>query len=183
MSRKAKWWLIAAVVLASGVGLLIVTSVLAYLFLGFGDDDLGPHDLDAGKAAEGMQLRGIGIPNGSTFEQMMVVRQFVGADSYRGHYTMSGTFEAAKQALAQANPDFPGLRSATCGDEIVNQDFLVGEPEFHCDAETELAVSTRSVDGADVLTDNYRGTPPDSETVLLVGNGNRVELFVLSQGH
>lgn len=173
---------IAVAVVASGVGLLIVASVIVF-GLSFGDDDsLGLHDLDAGGAGKAMELRRIGIPDGFAFEEMTVVRQFAGADFYRGRYTAGGDFDAAKQALNQGNPDFPPLRDVDCDDEIVDQDFT-HDPKFHCDTRTRLAVSTRTLHGTDVLTDNYRGTPPDCETVLLAGNGDRVELFVLSQGH
>ncbi|CRZ16378.1 hypothetical protein [Mycolicibacterium neworleansense] len=185
MGRGINWWvvaLIAVAVVVSGVGLLIVASGVVFAIFGFGDDDLGPHGLDAKGAAEAMELRRIGIPDGVTFEEMTVAPMFAGADFYRGRCLVSGSFDSAKQALAQANPDFPRLRAATCDDEIVEQDF-VGRPEFHCDAGTQLAISTRVLSGEDVLTDNYRGTPPDCETVLLVRNGDRAELFVLSQGH
>ncbi|MFV8166781.1 hypothetical protein ACNQVK_32525 [Mycobacterium sp. 134] len=185
MRRGTNWWMVAVIavaVLVSGVGLLIVASIVVF-GLSFGDDDnLGLHDLDAAGAAEGMELRRIGIPEVFAFEEMTVVRQFTGADFYRGRYSATGGFEAAKAALAQENPDFPVLRSVTCDDEIVDRDFTQ-DPQFHCDASTRLEVSTRTLDGADVLTDNYSGTPPDCETVLLARNGDRVELFVLSQGH
>ncbi|OMC38015.1 hypothetical protein A5740_03685 [Mycobacterium sp. GA-1841] len=175
--------LISVAVLVSGVGLLIVASVVVVAIFGFGDDDdLGRHDLDAAAAATAMELRHVGIPDGFAFEEMTVDRMFVGADFYRGRYSADDNFESAKRALAQANPDFPALRSVTCDDEIVAQDFAP-DPDFHCAAGTELAIGTRTLDGADVLADNYRGTPPDCETVLLVRNGARTELFVLSQGH
>ncbi len=174
--------LIAVAVLMSAVGLLIVASVVVFGLSFGGDDDLGLHDLDAGDAAKAMELRRIGIPDGFTFEEMTVVAQFTGADYYRGRYSVTSNFDAAKHALAQANTDFPALRSVTCDDEIVDQDFA-HDPEFHCDKATQLAVGTRTLNGTDVLADNYRGTPPDCETVLLARNGDRIELFVLSQGH
>lgn len=177
--------MVAVIVVAALVSVVGLSIVAAFFVFGmsFGDDDdLGLHDLDAVGAADGMELRRIGIPDGFTFEEMSVVRQFTGADYYRGRYSVPVSFEAAKQALAQANPDFPPLRSATCDDEIVDQDFAQ-DPRFHCDGSTELVVSTRTLDGADVLSDNYTGTPPDCETVLLTRNGENTELFVLSQGH
>lgn len=184
-SIRRNWWLvtlIAVAILVSGVGLLIVVSVIVFAVFGFGDDDLGLHDLDADGAAKAMELRHVGIPDGFAFEDMTQARVFTGADFYRGRYSVVGSFDSAKQALAQANPDFPPLRGVNCDDEIVDRDF-VGKPKFHCDARTQLAVSTRALHGADVLTDNYAGTPPDCETVLLARNGDRTELFVLSQGH
>lgn len=185
MKRGTNRWIVALIafaVLAGGFGVLIVAAVVVF-GLSFGNDDaLGAHDLDAATAAEAMEHRGIEIPDGFTFEKMTVDRMFVGADFYRGRYSTDGNFDNAKHALAESNPDFPALRSVACDDEIVATDFAA-DPQFHCAAGTELAVSTRTVDGAEVLTDNYRGTPPDCETVLLVRNGARTELFVLSQGH
>ncbi|MGV0807243.1 hypothetical protein [Mycolicibacterium setense] len=185
MRQRTNWWmvaLIAVAVLVSGVGLLFVASIVVFA-LSFGDDDnLGLHDLDAAAAAKAMKMRQVGIPGGFTFEEMTVNRMFTGADFYRGRYSAGEGFDAAKQALAQENPGFPPLRSVQCDDEIVNQDFT-HDPKFHCDTRTQIAVSTRTLDGADVLTDHYRGTPPDCETVLLARNGDRIELFVLSAGH
>ncbi|OBC04604.1 hypothetical protein A5784_13715 [Mycobacterium sp. 852013-50091_SCH5140682] len=185
MRRRTNWWLVAlisAAVVLSCVGLTLVIGFVVF-FVSFADDDnVGPHQLDAKAAAKAMEQRRIGIPAGFTFEAMTVQRVFSGADGYTGRYAAAGRFDDAEHALAQANPDFPALRRATCADEIVHHDFAEFDG-FHCDARTELAVSTRSLDGEDVLTDNYSGTPPDAETVLLAGNGDQVELFVLSRGH
>ncbi|GAS88437.1 hypothetical protein [Mycolicibacterium brisbanense] len=185
MRRRTNWWLVAlisAAVVLSCVGLTLVIGFVVF-FVSFADDDnVGPHALDAKAAAKAMHDRRIGIPDGFTFEAMTVQRVFSGADGYIGRYAVPDPFDDAEHALAQANPDFPALRRATCADEIVHHDFAELEG-FHCDAGTELAVSTRSLDGEDVLTDNYSGTPPDAETVLLARNGDHVQLFVLSRGH
>jgi hypothetical protein len=183
--RTTNWWLVAlisAAVVLSCVGLALVVGFVGFFLFFTDDDNVGAHDLDAKQAAAAMEQRRIAIPDGFTLEAMTVYRVFSGADGYTGRYAASGRFADAKDALAQANPDFPALRRATCADEIVHHDFAELDG-FHCDAGTELVVSTRSLDGEDVLTDNYSGTPPDAETVLLAGNGDRVELFVLSRGH
>lgn len=174
----------------AGVGMAAVVAVavvaaFAYVAfsISFGDDDnFGPHDLDAKAAASAMQLRRIDIPAGFTFDNMTVFKVFSGADEYSGRYSAPGRIDEAKHAVAEANPDFPALRSATCDDEVLRHDFAAIKG-FRCNADTELVVSTRTVDGEDVLTDDYSGTPPDAETVLLTRNGERVELFVLSAGH
>ncbi|ORA29801.1 hypothetical protein [Mycobacterium aquaticum] len=185
MRRKTNWWLVAlisAAVVLSCVGVALVVGFVGFFVFFTDDDNVGPHELDANAAAKAMQDRRIGIPDGFIFEAMTAMRVFSGADGYTGRYAPPGRFEDAKNALAQANPDFPALRNATCADEIVHHDFAELDG-FHCDAGTELVVSTRSLDGEDVLTDNYSGTPPDAETILLTRNGDHVELFVLSRGH
>ena len=168
-------------VLLSGVALTLVLGFIVMSYA-FSDENFGPHDLDAKGAARAMEQRRIGIPDGFAFQVMTVIEVFTGADSYSGRYSASGSFDDAKHALAEANPDFPPLRRARCDDEIVNNGFP-GVAGFSCGSNTQLAVSTRSAEGKDVLTDNYSGTPPDAETLLLVGNGDHVDLFVLSQGH
>jgi hypothetical protein len=170
-------------VVTAGTILLAVTIVYLLVSVEPTADrgEFGYHALDAETAAAAMNARGIRVPDGFTFAEMSVYRVFVGADAYQGHYLASGDFAAAKHALAEANPDFPPYRTATCDDEIVRNDFnnVAG---FDC-AEAELAVTTRTVDGVDVLADNYSGTPPDTETILLAGSGGRVDLYVVSRGH
>ncbi|MGV0811378.1 hypothetical protein ABQF34_05410 [Mycolicibacterium boenickei] len=187
MGRGINWRtvLIVVGVIGIAVALIWVAAVVYFMYAfdkSFRSDEFGLHDIDAATAATAMEHRGIDIPDGYTFGAMTVYAVFTGADTYAGRYAAPGVFAAAKHGLAEANPEFPALRNATCDDEIVQHDFpdVAG---FRCDVGTELAVSTRTLDGADVLTDNYAGTPPDTETLLLMRNGERVELFVLSRGH
>lgn len=184
MAGRTNWWtvtLISVAVLFAGAALTVLIGFVVMSYA-FSDENFGPHDLDANGAAQAMEQRRIGIPDAFTFQAMTVIEVFTGADSYSGRYSFPGSFDDAKHALAESNLDFPPLRRARCDDEIVVHDFP-GITGFNCGPNTELAVSTRSSAGNDVLTDNYSGTPPDAETVLLVGNGDHVDLFVLSQGH
>lgn len=184
MSGKPSAWVVALMcvaVLVSGVGLTLVIGFLVIDF-SIGDDDFGPKALDAEAAERALEGRRVSIPDGFTFESMTESPVFTGAAYYAGRYSVTGSLDYAKHALAESNPDFPALRRATCDDEIVSHDFpgIVG---FSCGANSELAGTTRSLDDKDVLTDNYAGTPPDAETLLLVGNGDHVDLFVISEGH
>ncbi|MHC9291094.1 hypothetical protein ACRCUN_01430 [Mycobacterium sp. LTG2003] len=176
--------IVLGVMLVAGV-VLVATAFLVFKYAvdrAFDSNDLGLHSIDATAAAAAMQDRGIAIPDGFAFIEMTELNQFVGADDYAGRYSIDLSFPDAVKLLAEANPDFPKLRSAACTDEIVRADFLEA-PGFTCSAGTELAVTTRTLDGVDVLADHYHGTPPDTETILVVHTGGQVELFVLSRGH
>lgn len=176
--------IVLGVTLVAGV-VLITTAFVVFKYAvdrAFDSDDLGLHSIDATAAAAAMRDRGIAIPDSFAFIEMTELNQFVGADDYAGRYSSELAFADAVKRLTEANPDFPKMRSAACTDEIVRADFL-DAPGFTCGAGTELAVTTRTLDGVDVLADHYHGTPPDTETVLVVRNGERVELFVLSRGH
>ncbi|OHV03854.1 hypothetical protein [Mycobacterium talmoniae] len=184
--HRCTGWLAVLIVLGALLAVAAVGCVaflgLVYFSFSFGDDDLGPHPIDSQAAARAMHTRGIGIPDGFVFGEMTELREFVGANDYWGRYLAPSDFAAAERAVTEVNPDFPRLRKATCADEIVGTNFP-DMPGFTCGASTVLAVSTRARPGEDVLIDNYHGTPPDAETLLLVGNEDRVELFVLSAGH
>ncbi|KWX23758.1 hypothetical protein AFM11_13345 [Mycolicibacterium wolinskyi] len=175
--------IVFGVMLAAGV-VLIATAFVVFEYAldrAFDSDDLGLHPIDETAAAAAMRDRGIAIPDGFDFIEMTELNQFVGADDYAGRFSIDVPFADAVKLLAEANPDFPKLRTAACTDEIVRADFLEA-PGFTCGAGTELAVTTRTLDGVDVLADHYHGTPPDTETVLVVHNGGQAELFVLSRG-
>lgn len=183
--RKTNRWLVAGIGVAvmAVLGLLGYLAILVFSFLSaFGGDDFGPRPIDEQAAARAMERREIAIPAGFTFVEMTELDQFVGYDSYWGSYTAPGTFADAERALAQANPDYPTLRKVTCADDIVVRDFA-DKAGFSCGPNTELAVTTRAFGSATTSTEVYSSTPSDSETLLLVGNGERVTLFVLSQGH
>ena len=168
----------AAVTVAAGVALVFVVG----RFLLPSTDDLGPHPMDAASAARAMQLRRIVIPDGFTFEEGTALREFVGADGYVARYRAAGDFEAAVRAVGAANPDFPAPHRAPCTDEIVATGYP-GLPWFECRAGMRVAVTTRSVNGADVAADHFYGTPPDAETLLVAETGGEAELFALSAGH
>ena len=147
------------------------------------DESLGLHAVDEKTAPQRQSERGVVDPGTLEFLDGTELVQFSGKDTYRVRYSVDDTFENAEHQLAQANPGFPTFRRATCDDEIVATDFVDAQA-FGCDTSTDLAVSTRSgASGDDVLTDAYQGTPPDSETLLLVDDGEHVDLFVLAQGH
>lgn len=178
-ARRGVRWLVGLVCVATalcGAFFVYVTWMFDSL-----DESLGLHALDAEWAAEALATREIVVPDGFAFDDGTALVQFSGKDSYRARYTATTQgFVDAERQLAQANPEFPGFRRAVCSDEIIRTDFAATQG-FTCDATTELAVSTRS--GSDVLTDHYTGTPSDAETLVLIRNGTRLELFVLAQGH
>lgn len=178
--RRARRWRLVAVIVVAGVLSLAMFFLVAHLVFG-NVDDLGPHPMKPKTADWAMHNRRITIPDGFAFEEGIEVREFVGANGYYGRYRAPGDFPAAERAVAVANPDFPAFRTAGCADEIVEE--FARQPGFACGQRSQIVVSTRTRHGEDVLTDHYRGTPPDCETMLLAGDGDRVELFVASPGH
>ncbi|MCV7192535.1 hypothetical protein [Mycolicibacterium brumae] len=182
---------LAAVLLAGALAFVGWIAWIVIVVGPFGDpDDYGYHRIDEQAAVEAMDYREVAIPDGFQFEQMTALIQFSGADSYWGRYRAPGTFEQAAAAVAAANPAFPALRSTTCDDDVVARGFTresvndgYNGPVLECAADTRLAVTTAWAGSPGGSLDNWVGTPADAETLLVVGAGNRVELWVLSQGH
>lgn len=181
--RALRWWqmtLLVAGALLAAAGLLFVAAVGYFIFAfdrALGSDEFGPRSIDESTAAAALDRRDIRIPDGFTFASMTQYRVFVGFDSYTGHYNVPGDLAAAQRAIATANPTRPAFTPVDCGHEIVIHDFKEMD-DFTCDG-TDLRLSTRT----DPQTDNYAGTPPDTESLLLANRGGKVTLFVVARGH
>lgn len=181
--RRLRWWqrsLIAIGVLLCGLALLFAAMV-AYFVHSFGQavdsDEFGFHHIDEAAAAAALKRRHIRIPDDFAFGSMTEFRVFVGFDSYSGRYSAPGDLAGAERLLAAANPGLPVFQPVSCDHEIVVHDFADMD-QFHCTG-AQLALSTRT----DPLTDNYAGTPPDTESLLLVNNADKVTLLVVAKGH
>jgi hypothetical protein len=157
---------------------LLFAAMVVYSFgQAIASDEFGFHDIDHATAAAALERRHIRIPDDVTFGSMTEYRVFVGFDSYSGRYGAPGDLARAEHLLAAANPDLPVFQPVPCDHEIVVHDFADMD-QFHCTG-AQLALSTRT----DPLTDHYAGTPPDTESLLLINNDGKVTLFVVAKGH
>lgn len=190
-ARRLARWLLGLVLVGTGAtaaALILLAAFADRLFLGPAAD-FGLHPMDAGAADWAVRHRGVVVPDEFVFVEGTELRQFVGFDSYWVRYRGPGDFTAAAAAVTGANPGFPPLRTATCADEAVED--AVTHTNLTCAAPMRLACTTAyagRVVGPEtgafkVPAPTPCGISSDAEVLLLIGDGPRVELVVVSNGH